>query len=64
MGRLVVPELGVDLCGGAAHPLILASGILGTEAELLARNAGRAGAVTAKSCSLEPRRAPQSTVLG
>jgi dihydroorotate dehydrogenase (NAD+) catalytic subunit len=39
-----------------ANPLILASGILGTEAELMARVArDGAGAVTAKSCSLQPR---------
>jgi dihydroorotate dehydrogenase (NAD+) catalytic subunit len=39
-----------------ANPLVLASGILGTEAELLARVAASgAGAVTAKSCSLQPR---------
>ncbi len=38
------------------NPLVLASGILGTEAELLARVArAGAGAVTAKSCSLLPR---------
>jgi dihydroorotate dehydrogenase (NAD+) catalytic subunit len=37
-------------------PLVLASGILGTEAELMARVArSGAGAVTAKSCSLGPR---------
>jgi dihydroorotate dehydrogenase (NAD+) catalytic subunit len=52
-----MPALGVDLCGVALPtPLVLASGILGTEAELLARVArAGAGAVTSKSCSLEPR---------
>jgi dihydroorotate dehydrogenase (NAD+) catalytic subunit len=47
------------------NPLILASGILGTEAELMARVAHcGAGAVTAKSCSLEPRAGhPNPTVL-
>lgn len=49
--------LSTNLCGvDLPNPLILASGILGTEAELLARVArSGAGAVTAKSCSLEPR---------
>jgi dihydroorotate dehydrogenase (NAD+) catalytic subunit len=43
----------------------LASGVLGTEAELMARVArAGAGAVTAKSCSLEPRTGhPNPTVL-
>jgi dihydroorotate dehydrogenase (NAD+) catalytic subunit len=66
VGRLAVPALGVDLCGVALPtPLILASGILGTEAELLARVArAGAGAVTAKSCSLRPRAGhPNPTVL-
>ncbi|MGD8398182.1 MAG: dihydroorotate dehydrogenase, partial [Anaerolineae bacterium] len=51
------PELAVQLCGVTLpNPLVLASGILGTEAELLARVADAgAGAVTAKSCSLAPR---------
>jgi len=60
------PRLGVKLCGvDLPNPLILASGILGTEAELLARVAqSGAGAVTAKSCSLEPRAGhPNPTVL-
>ena len=58
--------LSVDLCGvSLANPLIRASGILGTEAELMARVArDGAGAVTAKSCSLEPRAGhPNPTVL-
>jgi dihydroorotate dehydrogenase (NAD+) catalytic subunit len=58
--------LGVNLCGvELANPLILASGILGTEAELMARVArAGAGAVTAKSCSLHPRAGhPNPTVL-
>ena len=52
-----MPALGVQLCGvQLTNPLILASGILGTEAELLARVAqAGAGAVTAKSCSPLPR---------
>jgi dihydroorotate dehydrogenase (NAD+) catalytic subunit len=47
------------------NPLILASGILGTEADLLARVAeAGAGGVTAKSCSLQPRAGhPNPTVL-
>jgi dihydroorotate dehydrogenase (NAD+) catalytic subunit len=60
------PGLGVDLCGVTlANPLILASGILGTEAKLLERVArAGAGGLTAKSCSLEPRAGhPNPTVL-
>lgn len=61
MGDLRVSVCGVQLPG----PLVLASGILGTEAELLARVArAGAGAVTAKSCSLEPRAGhPNPSVL-
>jgi dihydroorotate dehydrogenase (NAD+) catalytic subunit len=58
--------LQTSLCGvDLPNPLILASGILGTEAELMARVArSGAGAVTAKSCSLEPRAGhPNPTVL-
>jgi dihydroorotate dehydrogenase (NAD+) catalytic subunit len=58
--------LDIILCGvRLPNPLILASGILGTEAELLARLArAGAGAVTAKSCSLHPRAwHPNPTVL-
>ena len=53
----LLPSLGVQLCGvQLPNPLILASGILGTEAELMARVArAGAGAVTAKSCSPLPR---------
>lgn len=59
-------DLSVDLCGiRLPNPLVLASGILGTEANLLARVAEcGAGAVTAKSCSLHPRAGhPNPTVL-
>jgi len=59
-------DLSVTLCGvELLNPLILASGILGTEADLLARVArAGAGAVTAKSCSLQPRAGhPNPTVL-
>ena len=58
--------LSTSLCGVALpNPLILASGILGTGAELMARVARNgAGAVTAKSCSLEARAGhPNPTVL-
>jgi len=50
-------DLSVDFCGKKLrNPLILASGILGTEAELLARVAKTGlGAVTTKSCGLFPR---------
>jgi dihydroorotate dehydrogenase (NAD+) catalytic subunit len=49
-------SLAVRLCGvELANPLVLASGILGTQAELLVRMArAGAGAVTSKSCSLQP----------
>jgi dihydroorotate dehydrogenase (NAD+) catalytic subunit len=60
------PDLAISLCGVSLHnPLVLASGILGTEAQLLARVAqAGAGAVTAKSCSLRPRAGhPNPTVL-
>jgi dihydroorotate dehydrogenase (NAD+) catalytic subunit len=59
-------DLSTTLCGvRLPNPLILASGILGTEAELLARVArAGAGAVTAKSCSLLPRAGhPNPSVL-
>jgi dihydroorotate dehydrogenase (NAD+) catalytic subunit len=61
-----LPSLSVQLCGvDLPNPFILASGILGTEAELLARVAqAGAGGVTAKSCSLQPRIGhPNPTVL-
>jgi dihydroorotate dehydrogenase (NAD+) catalytic subunit len=51
------PALHAQLCGvSLSNPLILASGILGTEAELMARVArAGAGAITAKSCGPAPR---------
>ncbi|MCD6519293.1 MAG: dihydroorotate dehydrogenase [Anaerolineae bacterium] len=59
-------DVSVDLCGiSLRNPLVLASGIWGSCAETLVR-VGRAGAgaVTAKSCSLEPRQGhPNPTVL-
>lgn len=60
------PELSVALCGVPLRsPLVLASGIWGSCAETLIRVAcAGAGAVTAKSCSLEPRAGhPNPTVL-
>ena len=59
-------NLSLDLCGVALrNPLVLASGILGTEGDLLARVAqAGAGAVTSKSCGLLPRTGhPNPTVL-
>jgi dihydroorotate dehydrogenase (NAD+) catalytic subunit len=60
------PSLAVELCGvPLPTPLVLARGILGTEAELMARVArSGAGAATAKSCSLAPRTGhPNPTVV-
>ena len=60
------PSLAVRLCGvELPTPLVLASGILGTEAELMARVArAGAGAITAKSCGPLPRTGhPNPTVL-
>lgn len=60
------PDLTTDFCGVTLpNPIVLASGILGTSAALMARvAAGGAGAVTAKSCSLAPRAGhPNPTVL-
>jgi dihydroorotate dehydrogenase (NAD+) catalytic subunit len=59
-------DLGIDLCGyRLRNPLVLASGIWGSCAETLVRAAREgAGAVTAKSCSVEPRSGhPNPTVL-
>lgn len=50
-----MPDLTTDLCGiRLANPTILASGILGTTKALI-RRVARAGAVTIKSVSEEPR---------
>ena len=51
------PDLAVNLAGVLLrNPLVLASGILGTHASLMARAArAGAGAVTAKSCGPSPR---------
>jgi len=59
-------DLRVTLCGVALPgPLVLASGIWGSSAATLVRAArAGAGAVTSKSCSLEPREGhPNPTVL-
>jgi len=59
-------DLSVSLCGvSLPGPLVLASGIWGCAAATLVRAArAGAGAVTAKSCSLEPRIGhPNPTVL-
>jgi len=60
------PKLAIKICHQTLEsPLILASGILGTEAELLARVAqSGAGAVTTKSCGLRPKKGHENpTVL-
>jgi dihydroorotate dehydrogenase (NAD+) catalytic subunit len=62
----VNPDLTVDLCGiRLRNPLVLASGVLGTEPGILHRvGLAGAGAVTSKSCSLLPRKGhPNPTVL-
>lgn len=59
-------DLSVELAGvRLPNPLVLASGIWGSAAGTLVRAAqGGAGAVTSKSCSLEPRAGhPNPTVL-
>jgi len=52
-----MPDLTCDLLGMTVrNPIVLASGILGTSADLLERSArAGAGAVTAKSCGPAPR---------
>jgi dihydroorotate dehydrogenase (NAD+) catalytic subunit len=60
------PDLSVELCGvRLRNPLVLAAGVLGTGAELLARVAeSGAGMVTTKSCGPSPRSGhPNPTVL-
>lgn len=62
----MTPDLTVDLCGiRLRNPLVLASGVLGTEPGILQRvGLAGAGAVTSKSCSLLPRKGhPNPTVL-
>lgn len=62
----MTPDLAVDLCGiRLRNPLVLASGVLGTEPGILHRvGLAGAGAVTSKSCSLFPRLGhPNPTVL-
>ncbi|MBC7222949.1 MAG: dihydroorotate dehydrogenase [Anaerolineae bacterium] len=56
----------VELCGiRLRNPLVLASGVLGTEPGILHRvGLAGAGAITSKSCSLRPRKGhPNPTVL-
>lgn len=63
---MTAPVLSVTLCGvRLRNPLVLASGILGTGADLLERVARcGAGAVTSKSCGPNPRAGhPNPTVL-
>ncbi|TKJ29097.1 MAG: dihydroorotate dehydrogenase B catalytic subunit [Chloroflexi bacterium B3_Chlor] len=60
------PDLSVEFCGvRLRNPLVLAAGILGTGAQLLARVAENgAGMVTTKSCGPSPREGhPNPTVL-
>ena len=60
------PDLTVSLCNlSFPNPLVLASGILGTEAALMERVArSGAGGVTSKSCGPSPRSGhPNPTVL-
>ncbi|MCR4406409.1 MAG: dihydroorotate dehydrogenase [Anaerolineae bacterium] len=64
--RTTSPDLRVDLCRvRLPNPLVLASGILGTSAQLLERVARcGAGAVTTKSCGPVPRTGhPNPTVI-
>jgi len=59
-------SLGAGLCGAKlANPTVLASGVLGVTGALLVRAAreGGAGAVTSKSCSLEPRLGHPNPIL-
>lgn len=59
------PDLSINLCGKKLkNPLILASGILGTKAALLARVAkAGAAAVTTKSCGPDPREGYENPVV-
>lgn len=63
--RKMSPDLSINLCGKKLkNPLILASGILGTKAALLARIAkAGAGAVTSKSCGPFPRKGYENPVV-
>ncbi|MFW5713980.1 MAG: dihydroorotate dehydrogenase [Brevefilum sp.] len=59
-----MPDLAVDFLNiNVKNPLVLASGILGTSPSLMERVAHEgAGAVTAKSCGLEPRAGHENPV--
>jgi dihydroorotate dehydrogenase (NAD+) catalytic subunit len=54
---LPIPDLSVELCGvKLPNPTVLASGLLGLSAEIFGRLARcGVGAITTKSCSLQPR---------
>lgn len=62
MGKI---DITTTICGVKfKNPLILASGILGTEAELLVRVAkAGAGGVTTKSCGLLPRKGHENPTI-
>ncbi len=59
------PDLSVDFCGvRLPNPTVLASGLLGLSAEIFGRVArGGVGAITTKSCSLQPRPGWQNPVI-
>jgi len=63
--RSLIPSLQIDLCGVTLPtPFVLASGILGTSATLLARAARLgAGAVTAKSAGPVPRQGHANPIV-
>ncbi|MCX6778379.1 MAG: dihydroorotate dehydrogenase [Candidatus Micrarchaeota archaeon] len=66
LSNLAKISLATEICGvRMRNPTILASGILGVSGDMLIRAAhGGAGAVTSKSCSLEPRVGhPNPTVI-
>jgi len=58
-------DLSVNLCGKRLqNPLVLASGILGTDADILKRVADfKIGAVTSKSCGLLPRKGHENPTV-
>ena len=65
MGTKIV-KLETELCNARLrNPTILASGVLGVSASVLVRAAreGGAGAVTTKSCCLQPRRGHSNPVM-
>jgi dihydroorotate dehydrogenase (NAD+) catalytic subunit len=62
---MLEPDLSVTLCGARLpNPTVLASGILGLSQEILGRLArSGCGAVTTKSCSLQPRTGYHNPVI-